>query len=336
MLKEHESEIPFDGSPTRTHRSVLIARRMRLLTGVCEDLLDKIRSERTRYTALAAVMICTASIGGFSMFFALSEVLGAAELWFVPIAVFWTVFILCIDCWLISSSAGTRWRTRVSVLIPRLAIAAVFGVVIAEPLVLRVFQTGIVSHVEQERQTAIDNLRTALVECNPVPGVTGPQQQPPGRCSGMILSISNPTSASLSQVQSLEHQESNLQSEVTTETNQLTQLQATVNSECNGNSGHGLTGVVGNGPACQKDQQDVSNYEATHPIAAQNTQLTNMEDEIKSLQGKLGSQQSSYQTRSQMLSLHDCGAKFHPMLRLEWRNDFRHLAIFLFPVHLLA
>lgn len=103
---------------------------------------------------------------------ALSEILGNAEPWFVPIAVFWAIFILCIDCWLVSSTAGSRWRTRVSVLLPRLAIAAVFGIVIAEPLDLRVFQTGIVSHVQQQRQETIDSLRTALMNCNPVTGIT--------------------------------------------------------------------------------------------------------------------------------------------------------------------
>lgn len=281
---------------TAPSRGTVIARRMRMLTGVREELLDAIPAERTRYTALAAVMICTASIGGFSLFFALSEILGNAEPWFVPLAAFWAVFILCIDCWLVSSTAGSRWRTRVSVLLPRLAIAAVFGMVIAEPLVLRVFQTGIVSHVQQQRQEAIDSLQTALVDCNPIPGITPTPTPPPppGGCSGMTLNISNPAAATQTRINVLQGQESALQAQVNTETQQLTGLQNIVNEECNGDSGAGLTSIFGDGPACQKDEQDVANYRATHPIGTQEAQLTSLQTQITTVQGSLSGQQASY------------------------------------------
>jgi Domain of unknown function (DUF4407) len=280
--------------PVRRRLGTMIAQRLRLLTGVREEVLDKIPAERTRYTALAAVMVCTASIGGFSMFFALSEVMGKAEIWFVFLAVFWAIFILCVDCWLVSSTAGSRWRTRLSVLLPRLAIAAVFGIVIAEPLVLRVFQTGIVNHIEQERQDAIDNLRTALVDCNPIPGVAAATSPPPGGCAGMILNISNPSAATLTSLNTLRDQASALQAQVNTETVQLTQLQNNVNNECNGHSGPGLTGIVGNGPACHQDQQDVDNYRASHPIAAQNALLSSLNEQIRSAQGSLSGEQAFY------------------------------------------
>ena len=279
---------------TAPSRGAVIARHMRILTGVREELLDRIPAERTRYTALAAVMICTASIGGFSMFFALSEILGNAEPWFVPLGVFWAVFILCIDCWLVSSTAGSRWRNRVSVLLPRLAIAAVFGIVIAEPLVLRVFQTGIVSHVRQERQEAIDRLQTALVDCNPIPGITPVPPLPRGGCGGMTLNISNRADATQARIKALQGQESALQAQVKSETAQLTRLQNIVNKECNGNSGAGLTGIVGDGPACQKDEQDVANYRASHPIGVQNAELTSLQAQIRRLQGSLSGQQATY------------------------------------------
>jgi len=295
MSEAPEQEAMRVGPATR-RPGAIIAQRLRLLTGVREEVLDKIPAERTRYTALAGVMVCTASIGGFSMFFALSEVMGKAEIWFVVLAVFWTIFILCVDCWLVSSTAGSRWRTRVSVLLPRLAIAAVFGIVIAEPLVLRVFQTGIVNYVKQERQDAIDNLRTALVDCNPIPGVAVTMRPPPSGCAGMILNISNPSAASLTSLNTLRSQESALQAQVNTETAQLTQLQNTVNNECNGHSGPGLTGIVGNGPACRQDQQDVDNYRASHPIAAQDALLNSLNEQISSAQGSLSGQQANYKS----------------------------------------
>jgi Domain of unknown function (DUF4407) len=275
-------------------RSAVIARRMRKLTGVREELLSEIPAERTRYTALAAVMICTASIGGFSMFFTLSEVLGKAEAWFLPIGLFWSVFILCLDCWLVSSTAGSRWHTRVSVLVPRLLIAAVFGVVIAEPLVLRVFQTGIVAHVERQRHDAIDNLRTALVDCNPVPGITVTSHAPHPGCAGMVLNLSSPAAASLARLQALRKQESGLLARMRSETEDLSRLEQTVNDECNGVRGAGLTGLTGNGPACRQDQHYVTSYLALHPIAAQNAQIARLNHQIGSLQGGLAGQQGRY------------------------------------------
>jgi hypothetical protein len=178
--------------------------------------------------------------------------------------------------------------------LPRLAIAAVFGIVIAEPLVLRVFQTGIVNHVRQVRQDAIDQLSTSLVACNPIPGVAVSLSTPQVGCAGKILNVSGPASAKLEHVQALQRQESSLQAQLNTETAQLNRLEATVNSECNGKTGSGLTGIVGNGPACQKDQQYAAQYESTHPVAAQNAQLASIDTQLKSEQGNLAGAQASY------------------------------------------
>jgi hypothetical protein len=293
-MNEHTVPGPGPTAPKREHRGTVIARRMRKLTGVREVLLDKIPAERTRYTALAAVMLCTASVGGFSMVFLLSEIMGRAEIWFLFLAVFWTVFVLCIDCWLVSSTAGTRWRTRLSVLLPRLAIAAVFGIVIAEPLVLRVFQTGIVDHVEQVRQNAIDNLRTALVACNPVPGLAEPPHMPHVGCVGKILYVANPAAASVAHLHEREGVQAALASQTKTENRQIHRLETTVNDECNGVSGPGLTGLVGNGPACQQDQGYLINYNATHPVLRQTARLARIGQQITSLQQGLAGQQARY------------------------------------------
>jgi Domain of unknown function (DUF4407) len=285
--------------PARPHSSgtwrnpAVLAGRLRRLTGVREALLDKVPSERTRYTALAAVMICTASIGGFSMLFALSEVMGGGSIAFVPLALFWAVFVLCIDCWLVSSTAGTRWRTRISVLLPRVAIAAVFGLVIAEPLVLQVFHTGIETHVRQEREVAIDNLRTSLVRCNPAPG-SGLKPPAARDCAGMTLALYTRAAATTTQIDSLSVQLAHVQAEITSDDRQQQQKEITRNEECNGNSGGQLTGIRGNGPACRADQQDVTSFEANHPTAPLLAQQTALQNKIDSLQPALAAQQGNF------------------------------------------
>lgn len=269
------------------------ARLMRLITGVREPILDVIPSERTRYTALAAVMMCTATFGGFSMFFALSEVMGSAEFWFVPLAMFWSCFILCVDCWLVSSSTGTRWRTRASVLLPRLAVAMFIGAFIAEPLVLRVFQTAIVSQVHDQREQAIDELRTALIACNQVPGATA--AVPPGvSCGGMSLGIPSPAAASVQHLAALKGQASTLQAAIVQENAEILRQEDRVNAECNGTKGNGLTGIAGDGPACRQDSQYLAQYRATYPIDSQSAQLATFDQQINSLQADISAEQTAY------------------------------------------
>jgi hypothetical protein len=278
---------------SREDKSAAVTRKMRLITGVREQILDVIPAERTRYTALAAVMICTATFGGFSMFFALSEVMGGAEFWFVPLAMFWSVFVLCVDCWLVSSSAGTRWRARASMLLPRLVVAIFIGAFIAEPLVLRVFQSAIVTQVQNQRQQAIDTLRTALVACNPVPGAT--TAVPPGvSCQGMSLDIPSPAAASVQQLGSLRDQAAVLTEAIDQEDNEIQSQESRVNAECNGTKGAGLTGVPGNGPACKQDQKYLNEYRAGNPVDTQKARLTALDQQIITMQGTVSAEQTGY------------------------------------------
>lgn len=304
--------------PAPADRAAHLAELIRKFTGVREELLARIPAERTRYTALAAVMACTASIGGLSMFFALSEILGSPEPWFGFLAAFWATFILCIDCWLVSSTAGTRWRTRVAVLLPRLAIAAVFGVVIAEPVILRVFQTGIVSHVQQERQAAIDTLRSALVDCNPVPGL--PKTTVHRNCAGMILSISSPAAASQARLTALQSQATALQAHVSTETAQLSRKQNIVNEECNGTSGRGLTGIPATG-------QPASRTSVMSPCTSHRTLWERRKTSWLRSTDRLSRSRQAWQVsrhvtvpQSRRRSPLACSGKLRPTLPSAWRS----------------
>jgi hypothetical protein len=279
----------------RKGKTAAATRKMRVITGVSERIIDVIPTERTRYTALAAVMICTASFGGFSMFFALSEVMSGARFWFVPVAMFWSLFVLSVDCWLISSSAGTRWRARASMLIPRLVVAMFIGAFIAEPLVLRVFQTAIETQVHQERQAAIDAVRTSLVACNPVPGAVTSVPAAVS-CQGMVLDIPSPAAASVQQLGSLRGQASALDTTIGQENSEIRRQGDRVNSECNGAKGVGLTGILGNGPACKQDQQYLAQYKASNPVDSQKTDLATLRQRITDEQGTVSAEQTAYRS----------------------------------------
>jgi hypothetical protein len=271
-------------------------RWIRVLTGIREPVLDRVPTERPRYTALACVMIGTSLIGGISMFFALSEMTGSARLAFVPLALFWSGFVLCLDRWLVASMAGHRFAARLGTAVLRILVATVFGVIIAEPLVLRVFDTAITAQVDKERAQAISTLRSGLAACNPSSGAH-PRTAGGFDCSDLGLSVSAPAGADQEQVTQLENQASALQATITAETAQETALSNKVNDECNGTAGTGLTGHLGDGPACQQDQKAYSDFLGSHPIAKQNSQLSTLQGEIAALQGTAANDAKSTQAQ---------------------------------------
>jgi hypothetical protein len=60
----------------------------------------------------------------------------------------WGLLVLNLDRWLVSSASGSQWHTRMAVFVPRLMLATLFGVIIAESIVLRVFETAVEQHVQ--------------------------------------------------------------------------------------------------------------------------------------------------------------------------------------------
>ena len=139
-----------------------LGRWIRVLAGVDERLLDRVPQERARYTGLGGVVLGTATIAAFSMWFAVSQLLGFSHpLIVVPVLV-WFLFILNFDRWLVSGALGSGWRRRVPTLLMRIAMAFLFGVIIAEPIVLRVFQTAIEQHIRDGREHAVRELANRL------------------------------------------------------------------------------------------------------------------------------------------------------------------------------
>ena len=92
-----------------------LPRRIRVLTGVHEPSLDRMPTERARYTALACVMVGTALLGGISLLFALSELADSFQIWSVPLVLFWSALVLMVDRWLVSGMSGPVLRSRLPV-----------------------------------------------------------------------------------------------------------------------------------------------------------------------------------------------------------------------------
>jgi hypothetical protein len=270
----------------------------RVLVGVDEELLAKVPSERARYTALGGTVLGTASIAAFSMAMALAQVLGVFSVFLLLPALIWGLFVLNLDRWLVSSSAGSHWHRRAAILLPRILLAVFFGIVIAEPVVMRVFQTAIEQHIRAERQQELINLGSLLLRCNPEPSATEQYRaavESP-ECKSHLLPFAESAQAAAEQLAARRGQADRLQQTIEADARQLAALEDVARRECAGTSGPGLTGERGRGPECLRREREVDDFRASHRIEQNNEQLAELRDEIGELQSQVSSGQASYQS----------------------------------------
>ncbi len=265
---------------------------LRWVGGVDEGLLAKVPTERARYTALGGVVVGTATIAAFSMAMALSAVLGGFTPLIVPVALLWGAFVLNLDRWLVSSSSGSQWRRRAVVLLPRLALAVFFGVVIAEPLVLRAFQTAIEQEVRTERQQELDDLTGALLRCNPEPTDTTP---PPADCAQHHISFESTPLGTARELAAAEADAERLQAGLDTDAQEQQRLDTLARNECAGTAGPGLTGQVGRGPECIRLETQADDFRRSHPVDGRYAELAALRERISGLQAGVGTARADYQ-----------------------------------------
>src|ERR1017187_9516145 len=101
-----------------------------------DESLSGLSSERTRFVAMAGILLTTASVATVSVFFALHHGVGVSLGWSVPFALVWGVIIINIDRFLVISMSGTRGHSMqmVGMMLPRIALAALLAAVVSTPL----------------------------------------------------------------------------------------------------------------------------------------------------------------------------------------------------------
>jgi hypothetical protein len=269
-------------------------RKLRVLAGVDEKTLDWVPHNRTRYTGVGGVVLSTAVIAGLSMTFALSQVLGGFSPLVLLPALVWAAVVLNLDRWLISSATDTRWGRRTAMLVPRLLVAVLLGFVIAEPVVLRLFQTAVEQHINDERDRQVRELVDGLARCNPLPGGPQPPGVPPD-CAGKVFSIGIEPTALARELAATEQQIASLSAGIRTDSDQLANLENLARLECTGASGPGLTGVPGEGGDCLRLRREADEFRTSHPIEARNAELSALNSRVAELRGRAGSAQRDYQ-----------------------------------------
>jgi hypothetical protein len=255
---------------------------LRVFAGVDEALLDRIPQERARYTSVGGVVLGTATIAAFSMWFAISQTLGYQHPLVVVPVLIWGLFVLNVDRWLVSSSLGSGWQRRLPLLLMRLLLAGFIGVVVAEPLVMRIFETAIEQQVRDGRAEQRAELRAQLLRCNPPTRTL--DQQPAAGCQDHLLSFDE-TPASRSQLLAARRQDAEeLRDVVDTDAAEHAALEELARRECAGDTGTGLTGIRGVGPNCTRLRGQANSFQETHQIAGNVSRLAALDAEISQLE----------------------------------------------------
>ncbi len=123
-------------------------RTLAILGGAEGDVLDRVPAETPRFVQMFFVLAGTALVSAISMLFALTTGVQVAVWFAVPLALVWAAIIFNLDRFLTSTMTSTRSIGKlIGLALPRVAMAALIGFLVAEPLVLQVFHNDIAREV---------------------------------------------------------------------------------------------------------------------------------------------------------------------------------------------
>jgi hypothetical protein len=291
------------GRTGRGHGPVQV--RLRALTGVDEEILDGIPTERPRYTAMGAVVLGTALLAMFSLATAITFIFDGLQPLALPVVAIWGWFIISLDRWLMSSVSAVGFGRRLLRLLPRVLLAVAIGAVIAEPLVLGVFQSAIVERVRLNRADELVELESTLLTCNPVPGTAEQDgaSADPG-CDEWRLSLTDTSlEGKETEREKLRLQVGELQAQVDADTKRHGQLEFEARKECAGTSGPGLTGEAGEGPNCLRLRAQADAYHRDHRIDENTEKLADLRGQVDGLVTEIGGRSDEFAAaRSQAIA----------------------------------
>ncbi|WP_150955270.1 DUF4407 domain-containing protein [Microbacterium testaceum] len=252
--------------PRRPRLSLI--RRMAVLGGADNDVLDEVPEEVPRFVQMFLVLAGTALVSSLSMMFALLTGV-RVSLWLaVPLAIVWGLIIFNLDRFLTSTMRSTKNIFRLlGLAMPRVIMAALIGIVVAEPLVLQVFQNDIVREVNST------NVTQALTDQDAV--TNGPEKQALDAASAQVSALENQaatgivTGTSSTSAESAAAQQSvdQLTQQLAAQQTVIDQARAVYQCELTGQGAGtvpGCTGVAGNGASSDAAQAQLAQAQSAY------------------------------------------------------------------------
>ena len=247
-------------------------RRLAILGGADGSVLDEVPTETPRFVQMFFVLAGTALVSAISMLFALTTGVQVAIWLAVPLALVWAAIIFNLDRFLTATMSSSRSIGKLFALaVPRVAMAALIGFLVAEPLVLQVF------HNDIAREVTSTNITHALADQK---GVTeGPEKKALDAAAarvndlenqaatGVVAGTSTKSAASVAAQQTVD----DLNKKLDAQQKVIDQARALYQCELTGKGQGtvpGCTGVVGHTVVLDADGVHVPCVEGTPPAVA--------------------------------------------------------------------
>lgn len=263
----------------RTRPSMSWGRRLAVLGGAENDVLDDVPSETPRFVQMFFVLAGTALVSALSMLFALVTGVRISPWIAVVLAIVWALIIFNLDRFLTSTMRSTRnvWRL-IGLAFPRVIMAALIGIVVAEPLVLQIFQNDIA------REVTSTNVSQALTDQDAV--TSGPEKQALDAASARVTELENQaatgivagTSSTSAESAAAQQSVDQLTAQVAEQQKVIDQARALYQCELTGEGAGtvaGCTGVQGSGASSDAAQAQLAQAQSSYDaLAAQLQQAT--------------------------------------------------------------
>lgn len=252
--------------PRRPRLSLI--RRMAVLGGADNDVLDEVPEEVPRFVQMFLVLAGTALVSGLSMMFALLTGVRVSILLAIPLAIVWGLIIFNLDRFLTSTMRSTKNVFRLlGLAFPRVIMAALIGIVVAEPLVLQVFQNDIAREVNST------NVTQALTDQDAV--TNGPEKQALDAASAQVSALENQaatgivtgTSSTSAESAAAQQTVDQLTQQLAAQQTVIDQARAVYQCELTGQGAGtvpGCTGVAGGGASSDAAQAQLAQAQSAY------------------------------------------------------------------------
>ncbi|WP_396645492.1 DUF4407 domain-containing protein [Microbacterium sp.] len=263
-----------DPRPPRLRRadprrpSLSLVRRMAVLGGADNDVLDEVPEEVPRFVQMFLVLAGTALVSGLSMMFALLTGVRVSIFLAIPLALVWGLIIFNLDRFLTSTMRSTTNIFRLlGLAFPRVIMAALIGIVVAEPLVLQVFQNDI------NREVNSTNVTQALSDQDAV--ANGPEKQALDAASAQVAALENQaatgivagTSSTSAEAAAAQQTVDQLTQQLAAQQAVIDQARAVYQCELTGQGAGevpGCTGVAGDGASSDAAQAQLAQAQSAY------------------------------------------------------------------------
>ncbi|MFF0909561.1 DUF4407 domain-containing protein [Microbacterium enclense] len=265
---------PEEPRPPRLRRadprrpSLSMVRRLAVLGGADNDVLDEVPEETPRFVQMFFVLFGTALVSALSMMFALLTGVRVAIWLAVPLAIVWGLIIFNLDRFLTSTMRSTKNIGRLlGLAVPRVIMAALIGIVVAEPLVLQIFQNDITREVNST------NVTQALTDQDAI--LNGPEKQALDAASAQVSALENQaatgivagTSSTSAESAAAQQTVDQLTQQLAAQQTVIDQARAVYQCELTGQGAGtvpGCTGVAGDGASSDAAQAQLQQAQSSY------------------------------------------------------------------------